>query len=246
MIFPVWRYHVFAGKITWYFIGVYIIEMDLYLLLFLSLTFGSSRRSTLGAIHTPKIGSWNNWVECAVFDSYLQIVGHYDADDKRSAPLHSTSLIWLFWRNNLWQWPRPVQCRAVCVNGKGGVKWDLSPLLAHPLWVSLRPVKLIKIFRSVRFFPHLRPARWTYSRLWNGNPNYGFWSWHKATCYFRGLLETASSTASFGRTSLRGRILTNTSKFVKVIASVECDLGILATLTEAWMLLSLTSFIFDV
>ena len=53
MTFPVGRYHVFAGKITWYFIGVYITEMDLYLLLFLSLTFGSSRRSTLGAIHTP-------------------------------------------------------------------------------------------------------------------------------------------------------------------------------------------------
>ena len=55
----------------------------------------------------------------------------------------------------------------------------------------------------------------------------------KATCYFRGLLETASSTASFGRTSPRGRILTNTSKFVKVIASVECDVGILAILTGA-------------
>ena len=47
------------------------------------------------------------------------------------------------------------------------------------------------------------------------------------------LLETASSSASFGRTSPRGRILTNTSKFVKVIASVECDLGILAILTGA-------------
>lgn len=128
--------------------------------------------------------------------------------------------------------------------GRGGVKWDLSPLLAHPLWVSLRPVKLIKMFRCGRFFPHLRPARWTRSILWNGNPNYGLWSWHKATCYFRGLLKTASSTASFGTTSPRGRVPTNTSKFVKVIASVECDLGILATLTRAWMLLSLTSFIF--
>lgn len=54
--------------------------------------------------------------------------------------------------------------------GRGGVKWDLSPLLAHRLWVSLRPVKLIKMFRCGRFFPHLRPARWTRSMLWNGNP----------------------------------------------------------------------------
>lgn len=168
----------------------------------------------------------------------------YDEVENRSAPLPSTSLIWLFdvtiSGNDHAQF-NVAQC---AWTGRGGVKWDLSPLLAHPLCVSLRPVKLIKMFRCGRFFPHLRLAHWTCSMLWNGNPNYGFWSWHKATCYFRGLLETASSTASFGRTSPRGRILTNTSKFVKVIASVECDLGILAILTGAWMLLSLTSFIF--
>ena len=171
----------------------------------------------------------------------------YDDDENRSAPLLSTSLVWLFdvtiSGNDHVQFNVP-QC---AWTGRGEVKWDLthlSPLLAHPLWVSLRPVKLIKMFRCGRFFPRLRPARWTRSMLWNGNPNYGFWSWHKATCFFRDLLETASSTASFGRTSPRERILTNTSKFVKVIASVECDLGILPTLTGAWMLLSLTSFIF--
>ena len=28
--FPLLRYHVFARKLPWFFIGVYIIEMDLY------------------------------------------------------------------------------------------------------------------------------------------------------------------------------------------------------------------------
>ena len=39
MTFAVWRYHVIARKLIWYFIGVYIIEMDLYLLPFLSFRF---------------------------------------------------------------------------------------------------------------------------------------------------------------------------------------------------------------
>ena len=56
MTFPVERYHVFARKLTWYFIGVYIIEMDLYPLPFLSLTFGSFRRSTFGSDPHPKKG----------------------------------------------------------------------------------------------------------------------------------------------------------------------------------------------
>ena len=119
-----------------------------------------------------------------------------------------------------------------------GDKWERK-LLVFGIFYSF-----LTSGRPLSSSTDLRLAHWTCSMLWNGNPNYGFWSWHKATCYFRGLWETASSTASFGRTSPRGRILTNTSKFVKVIASVECDLGILAILTGAWMLLSLTSFIF--
>ena len=32
VIFHVWRYQVFAGKLTWYFTGVYIIKININLL----------------------------------------------------------------------------------------------------------------------------------------------------------------------------------------------------------------------
>lgn len=110
--------------------------------------------------------------------------------------------------------------------GRGGVILDLSPLLPHPLWLSLRPVKLINMFRCGWIFPHLRPARWTRSIPWKGNPNrdrdikqlviYG--ACKKQPAVQQALVQTVPEEEF-------SQILTNLS----VIASVECDLGILAT-----------------